>query len=433
MKKVFLMGGSGPMIDRISRLNFDNKNCGTIKFQNAHNLSMPINSSNFPFNRALEELMHSRKIMNRAMLLISFKMGRNFFKSYTFKNRFLVQIFSQYRVVDPSSFKTVLKFFFRIHTLLHLIAFILGFFKIPERYFKIILNFHVKEIKVFNELMKTIDANFIILLDNGNSVLYYLMTSMEKNEDVVYTLIIYSWDNPSTKCFVSNFFDLVWTWNQDQINEIKYFSDIPINKMFVLGSQLADSSYNKYTYNVYRSSNFHNRLLFIGMFNKSDEAKTLLKIKDYLDRSNSRYTSVTYRPHPQARSSLKKISSFKLIESGIDVDFSENFDLSEFGGIICLPTSMILQVIVSGIPTILFTPKEKAYRINPNTLIKWYHYKNLKTLNCYTNCSKLEKLLSYLDNGIPELNYKPDEHFARIFPKFESSYEDRIIELIKQV
>ena len=145
------------------------------------------------------------------------------------------------------------------------------------------------------------------------------------------------------------------------------------------------------------------------------------------------YKSITYRPHPQSRSNLKKAIQFKLEEHGITVDTSKNFTVKKFDGVISLPTSMILEVIVSGIPLVVFAPIENHHRAHPSELFHWRHFEKLKSLNLFTVSSDLNSLERILKSGIPVQIKELDVNFQSIFPNFQNSYEMRAKDVIERI
>jgi len=434
MKRVLFMGGHPRMADNIKALDFKVFSDQSFGAVSAHSITEFFDNQNIPFNKALESLMNNPKVKSRANLLVTFMTGKSYFKSNSFRTRITIILFSQYRTVDFSTLKIVLRHFFRVQTFLSLIAFILGFLRFSPIVFKRILAIGIEESELLEKLLDFVDPDLLIFLDNGNNELFFLLSIMPKRAKMIYVFYVYSWDNASTKCFIPDRFDHVGAWNHDQIDEIIDISRFPKRNIFVAGSLLADKSYS--TYNNVRRSSFQcgqGELLLIGMFNKSNEAQYLLKINEILKSGKSPYKSITYRPHPQSRSNLKKAIQFKLEEHGITVDTSKNFNVKKFDGVISLPTSMILEVIVSGIPLVVFAPIENQHRAHPSELFNWSHFEKLKSLNLFTVSSNLKNLERILESGIPAQNKELDVKFQSIFPNFQNSYELRAKEEINRI
>lgn len=434
MKRVLFMGGHPRMADNIKALDFKVFSDQNFDAVSAHSITEFFDNQNIPFNEALESLMDNPKIKSRANLLVTFMTGKSYFKSNSFRTRIRIILFSQYCVDDFSTLKIVLRHFFRVHTFLSLIAFILGFLKFSPIVFKRILAIGVKEAELLEKLLDFVHPDLLIFLDNGNNELFFLLSIIPKRAKMIYVFYVYSWDNASTKCFIPDKFDYVGAWNYDQIDEINDISRFPKRNIFVAGSLLADKSYC--TYNNVRRSSFQygqGKLLLIGTFNKSNEAQYLLTINEILKSGKTPYKSITYRPHPQSRSNLKKAIQFKLEEHGITVDTSKNFAVKKFDGVISLPTSMILEVIVSGIPLVVFAPIENNHRAHPSELFNWRHFEKLKSLKLFTVSSNLNSLKRILESGIPVQTKELDVKFQSIFPNFQNSYEMRVKEVIERI
>jgi hypothetical protein len=433
MKKVLIMGGHPPMAEKIKALKFDQLNKRIFKIECAHLISECFDKRDVPFNVVLDTLLSNAKLNFRAQILVTFMTGKNYRKSYSFKTRIRMILFSQYKTVDFRTFKLVIRHMLRFKTLLHLVVFILGSLHFSRTFFLYILGIRVKEVKIFENLLEFIKPDILFLLDNGNNAIFFLLNIMKKRKNTKYVFVVYSWDNASTKLFIPNLFDFVGAWNRDQIDEIYEISNFKRDKMFVLGSKLADNSYSKYNSSYSDSISSNRKLLFIGMFNKFAEAEILLEINNFLETKNTYYSSITYRPHPLSSSSSKKIKIFELEKKGIIVNTSKDLDITDYDGIICLPTSMILEVIVARVPTIFFIPDDKRYRAHPCDLFNWHHFQNLNTLKYLTTSKNLESLLGFLEKGIPSSSYKIGNSFQNIFPKFELDYESRIVEFIDKI
>lgn len=435
MQKVLIMGGHPPMAERIKVLKFDHLNSQIFKTECAHSISECFDERNIPFNVVLDTLMNNAKLNFRAQILVTFMMGKNYHKSYSFKTRIRIILFSPYKIIDFQTFKIVMRHIFRFKTLLHLVVFMLGALHFSRTFFLYILRIGVNEVKIFENLLEFVKPNMIVLLDNGNNAIFFLLNIMKKKKNVKYVFIVYSWDNTSTKCFIPKIFDYVGAWNQEQISEIYSISGIEKENIFVLSSSLADKSYANYS-NALQSNKLKTdkfRLLFIGMFNKCEEIDYLINIKKFMDQNQTPFNSLTYRPHPLSRSSEKKARKFDLESYGISIDKSNDFSVLEFDAVICLPTSMLLEVIVSRLPLILFIPKDRKYRANPFDIFSWTHYKSLRTLNFIPSAESEFELITQLQKGYLPLIQSIPIQFEKIFPNYGTSYEVRLKEFIESI
>lgn len=435
MRKILIMGGHPPMAERIEALKFDHLNEGIFKIESAHSILDYFDEHNIPFSVAFDRLMNNNKLNYRAQILVTFMMGKNYNKSYSFKTRMRIILFSPYKIVDFKTFKIVMRHLFRLETLLHLVVFIFGVLHFSRTFFLYILKIGVKEVKIFENLLEFKKPDILFLLDNGNNAIFFLLNIMKKKKNIQYVFIVYSWDNTTTKCFIPKIFDYVGAWNQEQISEIHLMSGFEKENIFVLGSSLADKSYANYN-NSLRSSKLitdKRRLLFIGMFNKSEEVNYLKNIKNFLDHNDTPYSSLTYRPHPLSRSSEKKAQKFDLESLGVIIDKSKNFSVLEFDAVICLPTSMLLEVVVSRLPLILFLPKDQKYRADPYDIFLWTHYKSLRTLNFIPRAENEFELLTQLQKEhLPLIESIPIQ-FQNIFPDYGTSFEARLKRFIDYI
>jgi hypothetical protein len=220
------------------------------------------------------------------------------------------------------------------------------------------------------------------------------------------------------------------------MQEIKQIYGSEIIKCSVIGSKLAEKSHKNHSEQKIGSKNksISRSLIFLGLFNKSDEFSEVLKIHDFISNYQlSYFNKIVYRPHPLSNSNQKQIDLELALKLGIEINRSTNLNLIEFDGVICLPSSVIFDVLLSGVPAVLYAPKYIKYRTSPHNLINFKHFqviRDLKPLPIITNFKELQTRLS---QPLPNQNKINTDTLQKIFPKFSTSYESRISSIIENL
>jgi hypothetical protein len=257
--------------------------------------------------------------------------------------------------------------------------------------------------------------------------------SLSKNKPKT-ALLINNWDNPTSKAIIPKWLDFIALWNYEQRSQIAEINNIEFEKMIVLGSPTADVAYSRY--NLKRAPkvpNFGSKLLYLGQQNKYDEISDLLEISKFIADEKTPYSRLFYRPHPLSQNKMKRIESNLHKLNRIEVCTCKNLNLNEFDGIISLPTTLILELVLSKVPAIIYLPLSKTFRRNPQVMWSYKHFDNFKQLGAIKTVSNFEHLKVLIKNGLPLQVTPPDDKFQKIFPKFDNSYLNRIQLLIEKI
>jgi hypothetical protein len=212
------------------------------------------------------------------------------------------------------------------------------------------------------------------------------------------------------------------------------YNKISQSTLKVIGSKTADDAYRKYITEIAPILNQEKTLLYIGQQNSYDEIGDLLRIQNYLnDNPRSYYRKLAYRPHPLSRMKMKRLNLHKNDIKNIDVVLESSIDLRKFDGIICLPTTLVLEVVLSKKPAIIYTPKSQNYRRDPAQMWNYDHFNEFKQEGFLKVIKDFNQLKYYLEYGLPmqkEFNQSKLEYF---FPFYTENYTTRFSQLVQQI
>lgn len=394
----------------------------------------PHNIQNFFLE--IDKQFNNPKITLRKNIFLCFLLSRFFLKNYSFFVRTNITIFGKHRIYDFKSLIFNLRIILSFRFLLMTFSFFLGAIHFPVTIFKKLLFFNLKDLKLLQQSLNNMENNIFLFVTNGLDNLYFLLMMLNKPKNTKYFAITYSWDNISSKFILSKKLDHVALWNSVQQEEMKEIYGPGFIKSSVIGSKSTDRSYKFYSR---LKTNIHNdprdkTLLFLGIFNKSDEFLEVVKIHKLIQNENVFwYKKIAYRPHPLSRSNFKQIDFDLVSQLGIEINQDRTLNLKNYGGIICLPTSAIFDVLLSGVPAVLYAPKHSKYRANPYNLLRYKHFevfRNLKPIQIITEFDELPDLLM---KQLPKQVKLDSGALQKLFPKFLTDYDARIASIIRDL
>ena len=377
----------------------------------------------------VEKLYGNKKIDLRRKLMDCFSISRLFFKSTSFRKRVQVILLGKVRVKDLKTFSLFLRFTCRREHLLFYIVFLMGILQFPRVIFQKIIFFGLKDHKNFIKKLRKLEKSVLVFATNGLDNFYFILNSSDKPKNLKYFAVVYSWDNISSKLLPSTKLDHLALWNYRQKQELLEIHKSEVINTSVVGSQMADRAYKFYSSKKYLEPSKSNKksLILLGMFNRSDELADLIELCKLM-RGNSQYwyETFTYRPHPISKSNLKKIDSRKLDQLGINVNYDRTVDLRQYGGVICFPTSIIFEVLVAESRAVIFAPEYLKYRVDPKAVTNYKHFNWFKELNPIPIVDEFQQLLHMLKQPLPLQNKIARQDLDLIFPKFNSTYNNRL-------
>jgi hypothetical protein len=431
MEDILFISGSSDINDKIDKLNLDMFGDLAPRIFTLSTLSR----SNKPFLRIssdkLSLLIGSKSTRIRSDIHFISDIARVCHRSFSLRTRIKIELCWHYRIRNIQTLKSFLKYLCSKKVLLMYLFFFYGILRLPKQLLMFFLKIRLKDHLKLAEIFDSLNLSQVVLFTSGYDNLVFLLSAMNRNDRTKFTIVISNWDNTSSKAIVPKFFDKICLWNYDQINEIAKFSKLKTNNLFVLGSKTADNAYSAYDFSKdSRSKNKKNSLLFIGQQNKCDEIGELIKINEFLSSNSTPYENLVYRPHPLSGHQQKMIGAIQNKNLKIDLDLSPSIDLRNYSGIIGLPTTFLLEAILSQVPMVVYTPRHENYRRDPYTTWKYYHWNTLKKILPSPVLSNFQELCLLLTNGIPSQRNLSINEFNQIFPKFDNSFESRLNKII---
>ena len=430
MQKILLIGGDRTCIDKLKKFDF-------VRFSDFQYLNLHL-ENNLSEN-CVDELMaliNSSKVAIRAKLKFVYKLSKHFFQSNSFSIQLRTIIFGNYRIRSIETLIYFLRHIVKNKSLTCIFFSFLGFLKISESLIDRLLAFNLPEIRILNCIIERNRPHAFVLLTSGYDHISFLLNYIEKQNAMKIIYLINNWDNPSSKGFINNRADHVALWNSQQADHIYSISGFDKKLMTVVGSHTADSAYLKYG-DLHVSSkvksNNSRQLLYIGQQSKYDEITDIINISNLLKNESCKYTKLVYRPHPFSAHKLKQTTSKLINQDGFEVNLNSDLDLTEYAGIIALPTTFILEVILSKVPAILYLPKNNIFRKNPHSMWQYKHFDTLRNNNPMIMAENFNTLKNFIINGLPPQNNINATDFFDLFPKLNLDYPSRINILLKTI
>jgi hypothetical protein len=436
VKKIVCIGGNSVFAKKIEEFELDSLNSENFTYHLGHNFLEKKYKIGPDFSAEIEKIIKDKRLRRNAQLFSMYNYGKYFFESPYFRTRSNFLLFSKYRITDFNSLKLVLRHVSNSKMLF--LLFSLGFLRVPTYIVKSLLSINVKVVNEFERILNIVEPQVVMLLDNGSSPIFFLMNIVNKGLNRKFILLIYSWDNPTTKLFVSNVFDFIGTWNQEQIQELETIYGYSPNKCKVIGSNVSDRAYSRnknLTPLKVKTSKSTSTLMVLGMAANSDELLDVIGISKIISSGESIYTHIVYRPHPLCAYSQKMIIKFQkeISELHIQVDKEVDFSLEIYDAVICFPSTLLLDVIVSLKPAVFYTPRYPKWRSDPNIISRASYFNKLNSLNCISRVDSFTNLVSFIKVGLPNQQTLEMVDFETILPRLDMKYAERVNEFIRSI
>lgn len=431
MKRILLLGGNSLTNSRIERYNLNFINKIDKEYISLWDLISEENSIYLNESDDLLYLMSSKSTDFRRRLIFVSDLARNLHHSYSFRIK-LRNILGLH--IHPKNFlgvKGFLRYFLNLSNYLMYLFFILGVFRFPKSLLIRLLKFNFTDYLTFEKTLESMNIDCIVIFTTGHDNLSFLLSFFDNNHQAKKVLVILNWDNTSSKAIIPDVFDTVCLWNENQINEVVRFSKLNRSKLTVIGSKIADKAYYNYPpiWNKKDGSNA-NKLLFLGQQNLCDEMTEVINLNNFILLNKTGYSSLVYRPNPHKKS---KHDSIKLNHLGVETHFENEINLRDFKGIICFPTTMVFEIILSKVPALMYIPKHLDYLFSPHTTWKYFHFNSLRTTSPIPVVKSPGDLYDCLIGGIPDQDFYSPTILNSSFPKFSESFENRLDRILSEM
>ena len=432
MKKILIICGDNRTSKKIAEMNFSEFN--KANFEYIYPLNKNLNASQRRLDDGYSYLLNSHQTSLRTNIKFVYNLSKFFYASSSFRIHLCVMLFGNYRIFNKKGLILFISHILKINTLFYFCSAFLGFMRFPEKIFNRLLGFKFNDSKVFTNLLENSSADFIVFITSGRDNFHFLFNSSRKNPKTTYIMIIANWDGPSSKNIISKNFDHVGVWNSQQVSHVEKFGLLN-KKISVVGSPAGDSAHNMYrkpfTARINNSSS--KSLLYIGQRNNFDEISDVIRIQQYLNLNHTVYSKVVYRPHPLSTMKAKRIEINKIALNEIEVNTAKILNLREFDGIICLPTTLLLEVLLTQISAVVYIPKDNFNRRDPNSMWSYKHFDQIRKLAPIKVVKDFQELLLLISIGLPSPKPLSDELMDSLFPRFDITFKHRIDMLVKKV
>lgn len=432
MKRVLIICGDHRTSKKIAEMNFSEFNKSNLEY--IYPLNRDLSSVQTYLNKEYNSLLNSYQTSSRTNIKFVYNLAKYFYASSSFRIHLRVMLFGNYRILNKKGMTLFINRMLKLSTLLYFCSAFLGFMRFPETILNRMLNFKYSDAKIFTNLLDRVGADFIFFVTSGRDNFHFLFSTSRKNPLTKYIMILANWDGPSSKNIISKNFDYVGAWNRQQVIQVEKFG-ISDEKVFVIGSPAGDSAHNMYSKPLAaRIDNSRSkRLLYIGQRNNFDEISDVVRIQEYLNLNHTVYSHIVYRPHPLSAMKAKRIETNKKSLSGIEINSAEVLNLREYDGIICLPTTLLLEVLVTQIPMIVYIPKDNFNRRDPRTMWNYKHFDPIRELAPIKVAKDFQELLLLISIELPSPKPLSNELMDFLLPRFNSTFKHRLDMLVNKI
>jgi hypothetical protein len=434
MKQILFLSGDSAIGGKVENLDLTTLKMQGFKF--FYNEVSPIYPSNVTSGFLNRNICEDKILKIFSKLIFVYDVAKSKSKSKSLGIILSTSILGPYKLKNLHSFKSIVQQLKKPINMVSIIICICGLLKIPINPIFFAQKKILRKFNFFFDYLNLLNIDMVVVFSSGYDNLVHLINYHDKI-NCKFILVINNWDNPSSKCFMTENFDKLLLWNHQQIQHVRKLNTISKEKLTVIGSQTADKAHAKYGVNTARKINYseenQKRLLYIGQQNHYDEINDIIKIQNYISTNETKYKRLFYKPHPLSKMKIKRIESKSEELKFVSIIRSTEIDLRDFDGIIVLPTTLILEVVLSKVPAVIYTPTNRQFRRDPRTMWKYEHFRELKTAQVITVVQDFSNLIRFLNFGMPEQATFDTGMMDFIFPKFSTDYLNRLKQVIRNM
>lgn len=316
--------------------------------------------------------------------------------------------------------------------------------------------------KTSRNFFKELDYDLFLFPSTGAELIIFEFLALLQTEDKNSMMVIENWDNLTSKTVFPikpNFITVMGEKSKEQAQNIHGFESDAVcitglprfEGLLTRGSVSADTDFHSKTHEYYR-------ILYLGFSLPYNEISTLKSLENKLDsRFGLNKYEITYRPHPYRKltphmlpfrsltGSRINISSNISDQSGlikrlplVDKHYVEN--LRSYDLIITTPTTMVLEVMLLGLPCILDCIDDGIHLTTPKLALHSYtHLEDLNEIKQLVRANSVDEIADltyqFYENKLPSRSdyslspiYALNQKFSTYLAEFVLANKDKDLE-----
>jgi hypothetical protein len=352
-------------------------------------------------------------------------------KSKSFKSRLLRLYFGSINIksVNLSNHKKLISLWvmtknFLKYSSTHILQTVSFANFIGEIIYKILLKRFFREIRTIQKMeknfIKKIESNILIFPSTGTEILIFELMELARLEEKKTLMVIENWDNLTSKTSFPFKPDYITVMGNNLKFQTNAIHGIPLDNIFPTGLP----KFEKLTQDFLRTQKVAKlrekfNVLYLGYSLPYNEQNVVNSIYFKLLKSEHlKEFTLTYRPHPfrQERLFEEKIkipknrkfnldNRMKNINLGQKVlpTINDNYiaNLKQFDLIIATPTTMVLEIMLLGLPCLVDGGNDGVHKTSPfYTLQDYLHQDDLNLIPELKIAKSISEILYYIDDFV---------------------------------
>jgi len=245
--------------------------------------------------------------------------------------------------------------------------------------------------------IKSLKSQILIFPSTGAEEVIFELFELARIENKKTVMVIENWDNLTSKTTFPINPDFITVMGEKSLNQAHVIHEIPLENIIITGLPKFEKIIEQRSVQQYKVASFSKiKILYLGYSLPYDEHSAIILIHNkLLDLLGEDGFELTYRPHPFKQS--------RFFENDLIIPLSENFKidsrisetlaeskmlptidvdyvsyLKSFDLIVTTPTTMVLEIMLLGIPCLVDGLDDGIHTTSPFfTLTQYLHQEDL--------------------------------------------------------
>lgn len=236
MKNILFLSGDSAIGGKVKNLDLTTLQMQGFKF--FHHEVSPIYPSNVTPEFLNRNISEDKILKIFSKLIFVYNAAKSKSKSKSLAIILSASILGPYKLRNLHSFKSIVQQLKKPINTVSIIVYICGLLKIPINPIFFAQKKILRKFDFFFDYLSLSKIDTVVVFSSGYDNLVHLINYHDKI-NCKFILVINNWDNPSSKCFVTENFDELLLWNHQQIQHVCKLNTISKEKLTVIGSQTA--------------------------------------------------------------------------------------------------------------------------------------------------------------------------------------------------
>ncbi len=320
-------------------------------------------------------------------------------------------------------------------------------------FYTLLLKIFKKRVRIIKyskfNFMSSVKSQILIFPSSGAEQVVFELFELARIENKETLMVIENWDNLTSKTTFPINPDFITVMGEKSLVQAHDIHEIPIQNILITGLPKFEKIIEQRSVRQHKKVNFPRRkLLYLGYSLPYNEHKAITLIySKLLEILGKDGFELTYRPHPQRQNrffedeltiplsenfkfDFKNSTTLSKLKSLPTIDLDYVSHLRSFDLIVTTPTTMVLEIMLLGIPCLVDGLDDGVHVTSPFfTLAQYLHQEDLLEISDLQVATNSEELITQIQFFLKDKSLNCDYSIQSIL-ETESKFSDKLIEFL---